>query len=228
MAYDCILPCANLPWVQLTLEEQDQAKRLLLALPLTFPEDFIPLNNAAPTIIQDRRRQRARYHTMLPVSSNPLERWRATLLKTQNAAMRRGWQQHTILPFSYFLKERSVLVSVDIARPCSSFRERAVRTAWLALKNLIFNCLFPLFLKSTSPQLSIHLPSGLPQLFHVNHEILMARKEPTRRISSQEPKEQEANWNHVAKEIAISQQAEIQNKVNIFCTVTPEKSVYYT
>lgn len=178
MGYDCILPCANLPWVQLTLEEQDQAKRLLLALPLTFPEDFIPLNNAAPTIIQDRRRQRARYHTMLPVSSNPLERWRATLLKTQNAAMRRGWQQHTTLPFSYFLKERSVLVSVDIARPCSSFHERAVRTAWLALKNLIFNCIFPLFLESTSPQLSIHLPTGLPQLFHVNMKFWWQEKSP--------------------------------------------------
>lgn len=55
---------------------------------LTFPEDFMPLNKAAPTIIQDRSRQRARYHTMLPVSSSPLERWRATLLEAQNSTVK--------------------------------------------------------------------------------------------------------------------------------------------
>lgn len=164
---------------------------------------------------------------MLPVSSNPLERWRATLLKAQNAAMRRGRQQHTLLLFSHFLEE-SELVSADITRPCSRFHERAVRIACFALKNWIFNCFFPLFLKSTSPQLSIQLPSGLPQLFLVNHGILIARREPIRRISSQKPKEHEATWNHMAKEMAISQQAQMQNKVNIFCTVTPKKSICYT
>lgn len=87
---------------------------------------------------------------------------------------------------------------------------------------------FPLFLKSTSPQLSIQLPSGLPQLFLVNHGILIARREPIRRISSQKLKEHEATWNHMTKEMAISQQAQMQNKVNIFCTVTPKKSICYT
>lgn len=50
---------------------------------LPFQKTFIPLNSAAPTMSQARRRQSAKYQTMTPVSSSPLDRWSATLLKTQ-------------------------------------------------------------------------------------------------------------------------------------------------
>lgn len=51
----------------------------------------------------------------------------------------------------------------------------------------------------------------------------MAGEEPARRrISSQEPKEHEADTSQVAKEIAVSQKARMQNRLNVFYTVTHE------
>lgn len=109
---------------------------------------------------------------MLPVSSSPLERWRATLLKAQNTAMRTEWQQNT-LPFGPFLKE-NVLLSAYITRPCRHFHECAAVTAW-SWKIKYSTACFSLLI-SASPQFSICLPSWLPQPFKLTIKLYWQKK----------------------------------------------------